>query len=469
MITLEKHITVNRPLDETFEYLSDFTHIEQWDPGVVRARKVSWGKTGAGAVYELDLKYGPFPVRMTYTLAVCEKPYKLVLNGRGDSFSAVDTIECEAQAPGRTVIRYRADLMFVGWGRHLARLARPLLNRIGTQAVNGLARVLNHRPSVPRVSPLSSLLDRSVVGGLPAFTRFGYAWSRRRWMPVVGSLAGKTVLITGATSGIGLAAAGMLAQKGARLILVARNPEKADRVRQRLSHETGNTAIRVCTADMGLLRDIDRAADELIASEKSIDILINNAGALYQERLETDEGFEKSFAINLLGPFALTRRLIPLLEQSTDARILTVSSGGMYTQGIAPNDLQFVQEPYDGAKAYARAKRGLVILTELWAEMLAPLGIRAHAMHPGWVRTPGIRDALPGFYRLMDPLLRTPEEGADTLVWLAESPEAGMSTGLFWLDRAPRITHVFKHTRETGQDRQRLYHTLDTMIREKRP
>ncbi|GAB6096797.1 hypothetical protein JCM14469_30500 [Desulfatiferula olefinivorans] len=468
-LTLKRVVIADRPIDEVFDYLSDFKTIEEWDPGVVRARKITPGKTAVGTRYELDLAYGPFSVSMTYTLTVLEKPSKIVLEGRGQSFSAVDTLNFEAVGPQKTRIKYRADLSFKGGRAHLARVLRPLLERIGTAAVSGLADAFNRKPTVPEVGGLSALLDRTVVGGLPSFTRFGYAWARRRWAPVVSSLSGKTVVITGATSGIGLAAARMIAHRGARLILVARNPEKAEAVRRRMVHETGNESIRLFTADMSLLRDIDGLADALMTEEPVIDVLINNAGALYPDRQETVEGFERCFAVNLLGPYALTRRLIPALEASGAGRIINVSSGGMYTQGIVTNDLQFRNEPYDGAKAYARAKRGLVILTELWARELSPKNITVHAMHPGWVRTPGIKEALPEFYRLTDPVLRTPEQGADTLVWLAQAPEAGLSSGLFWLDRTPRITHVLRRTRETETDRHALVEALETMGREKRP
>lgn len=468
-LTLERDVIADRPIDEVFDYLRDFSTIEQWDPGVVRARKITPGKTAVGTRYALDLRYGPFPVSMTYTLSVLEKPSKIVVEGRGQSFTAVDTLTFQALGPRKTRITYRADMDFEGFRAHVARMLRPLLERIGTAAVRGLGEAFNRKPTVPRIGGLSSLLDRSVAGGLPAFTRFGYTWARRRFAPVVEPLGGKTIVITGATSGIGLASARMIAHRGARLILVARNPEKAEEVRRRIAHETGNDTIRLFTADMSLLRDIDRLADALMAEEPTIDVLINNAGALYPTRQETDEGFERSFAVNLLGPYALTCRLIPALEASGGGRIINVSSGGMYTQGLVTNDLLFQNEPYDGTKAYARAKRGLVILTEHWARELSPRNITVHAMHPGWVRTPGIKEALPGFYRLTDPVLRTPEEGADTMVWLAQAPEAGLSSGLFWLDRTPRVTHVFRHTRETAADRHALVQALETMVREKRP
>jgi NAD(P)-dependent dehydrogenase (short-subunit alcohol dehydrogenase family) len=131
----------------------------------------------------------------------------------------------------------------------------------------------------------------------------------------------------------------------------------------------------------------------------------------------------------------------------------------MYGQRINPDDLQS-ETAYRGAAAYARTKRGQVILTEMWADRLRDSGVVVHAMHPGWARTPGIESSLPGFNRVMGPLLRTPEQGADTIVWLSASPEAAGSTGLFWLDRKPRSTHFTTKTQETEADREKLWSGL---------
>jgi NAD(P)-dependent dehydrogenase (short-subunit alcohol dehydrogenase family) len=191
--------------------------------------------------------------------------------------------------------------------------------------------------------------------------------------------------------------------------------------------------------------------------------LINNAGALFPERRETEAGIELTLATNLLSHFLLTNLLIPRLTASAPARIINVSSGGMYTQRIRVDDLQNAAEGYQGSIAYARTKRGQVILTELWAERLADRGIVVHAMHPGWADTPGVADSLPLFRTLTRPFLRTPEQGADTMVWLAASPEAAASSGRFWLDRRPRPTHRLRRTVETDTDRHDLWNSLNEL------
>jgi dehydrogenase/reductase SDR family protein 12 len=182
-------------------------------------------------------------------------------------------------------------------------------------------------------------------------------------------------------------------------------------------------------------------------------VLINNAGVLENDRSVTDEGFERTYATNLLCPYVLTEMLLPKLEASAPARVITVSSGGMYTARLDPNDLETERQRYDGPSAYARTKRGQVILTELWAERMRGRGVAVFSMHPGWAETPGVSRSLPRFDRVMGPLLRTPAQGADTIVWLASDPDVPSKTGLFFHDRVPRPTHRAARTQESDADR----------------
>jgi dehydrogenase/reductase SDR family protein 12 len=270
-------------------------------------------------------------------------------------------------------------------------------------------------------------------------------------------------VITGATSGVGLAAARSLASLGARVTLVARDERKASAVASKLKAETGNENISIELCDMGLMADVNQLADRLLAAGEPIDILVNNAGALFNPRQQTAGGLEKSFALLLLAPYILTERLQPLLARSPSARVVNVSSGGMYSQKIHVDDLQSEGGKYSGSVAYARAKRGLMILTEVWAEKWRDDNITVNAMHPGWADTPGVENSLPGFYRATRNLLRTPEEGADTIVWLAASTEASQVNGKFWLDREQHPSHLFKRTVETAEERSQLLQALQDL------
>lgn len=208
------------------------------------------------------------------------------------------------------------------------------------------------------------------------------------------------------------------------------------------------------------MTDVDALVARLRKAGEPIHILVNNAGALFNPRQTTAEGLERSFALLLLAPYRLTEGLQPLLAAADGARVVNVLSGGMYTQRIDVDDLQSEHGNYSGAAAYARAKRGLMILTGEWASAWAKQRIVVNAMHPGWADTPGIASALPAFRRLTRAVLRNPAEGADTAVWLAAAPEAADLSGRFWLDREPHPTHVFPHTRETAAERRRLLEAL---------
>jgi len=241
---------------------------------------------------------------------------------------------------------------------------------------------------------------------------------------------------------------------------VARSSKRAEAAAQSMVDATGNDDIYIAQCDMSLMGDVHSLCDRLLAEGEPIDVLVNNAGALFNPRQETAEGLEQSFALLLLGPYIMTERLAPLLARAGGARIVNVLSGGMYSQKIHVDDLQSEHGEYSGATAYARAKRGLMILTQEWAQGWAAQGVVVNAMHPGWADTPGVVDSLPGFYRLTRRWLRTPQEGADTIVWLAAATEAARVSGQFWLDREQHPSQIFSRTQETAAERARLLELL---------
>lgn len=292
---------------------------------------------------------------------------------------------------------------------------------------------------------IDTLLEKSVVG---SFTKLGYAVRRRGYDPLP-SMAGKRVVVTGATSGLGKATTEALMELEASVIVVARNEDKA--------RDLGAHSYHI--GDLSLMEDVRRVAGEIADSHDRIDVLINNAGALFNERAETGEGLERTFALDLLSPYLLTKLLKPTLGEGS--RVINIASGGMYTARLSVSNLQNTQEPYKGAAAYARAKRALVIISEIWAQEWADEGIVVHSMHPGWADTKGLENSLPGFRRLVGPLLRSPAEGADTIVWLAAADEPGDVSGLFWHDRAARDTHMSDRTRERPSARDKLISELD--------
>jgi dehydrogenase/reductase SDR family protein 12 len=308
---------------------------------------------------------------------------------------------------------------------------------------------------------LDTLLDRTVVGG---YASVGYRLRARTWDPAdLRRMDGQAVLVTGATSGLGRAAAEGFARLGASVRLLARSAERGEQARAAIVAATGNDDVRVGLCDLSRLADVRAFAARFAAQEPRLDVLVNNAGVLPAARTLTDEGHELALATNVLGPFLLTNLLTPLLTASAPARIVTVSSGGMYAQRLRVDDLQSAGGSFDGAAVYARTKRAQVILTEQWGRRLAGTGVVAHAMHPGWADTPGIAESLPRFHRVAGPLLRSAEEGADTIVWLGAAAEPLESTAGFWHDRRRRPTHRVPWTKETAADRDRLWRECERL------
>jgi dehydrogenase/reductase SDR family member 12 len=302
-------------------------------------------------------------------------------------------------------------------------------------------------------SLLDTALDLSLIGG---YTNVGYRIRSRGWTPLP-RMEGKVVLITGATSGLGLAAAGGFARLGATVWLAVRNRERGEAARARILEHQGEADVRVELCDLSRPESVRRFAERFTGEAQRLDVLVNNAGVLTQGRELSADGIELTLATNVIGPFLLTQLLVGLLERSAPSRIVNVSSGGMYAQKLRVDDLQSEQGDFDGPTVYARTKRAEVVLTEMWAQRLAGTGITVHAMHPGWADTAGLESSLPRFHRATRPLLRSPDQGADTIVWLGAAAEPADSSGGFWHDRRRRPTHRLPRTRETEADRSRLW------------
>ena len=459
MIRLREAIDVPRPIDEVFAYTSNFGNAAQWDPGVADSRKASTGPIGVGTTFKLQVKFGPRSIPMTYVVRTYDPPQRVQLEGKGGSVHALDNIGFAA-TPRGTRITYTADISLLGTSRIVEPLLNGALDRVGKNAVRGLQAALSEAAPPPARSRLTDLQDRLIVPGLLGFTNVGYHWHKRRWKPLAVSMRDRKVVVTGATSGLGQAAALQLAELGARVILVGRNPDKAADARREIVAATGNDDVAVALADLSLLADVRKLARKLLATEPRIHVLVNNAGVLLNQRATTAEGNEATLATNLLAPYLLTQMLLPRLLESAPSRIINVSSGGMYATGLVLDDLQYEKSAYDGSRAYARTKRALVTLTEMWAERLKDSGVVVHAMHPGWADTPGVAGSLPAFHTFTRRFLRTAEQGADTITWLAASPEAAKVSGMFWLDREPHATHVFPGTDPSKQERQELWDAL---------
>jgi NAD(P)-dependent dehydrogenase (short-subunit alcohol dehydrogenase family) len=264
-------------------------------------------------------------------------------------------------------------------------------------------------------------------------------------------LTGRRIVLTGATSGLGLAAAERSTSLGATVLVVGRSRDKTERVCANLPGPGRGTAV---IADMGELDQV-RSAAHAILDAGGADTLVHNAGALTEDRRTNAAGVEATVASQVIGPHVLTTLLLPSLSEAAPGRVVTMASGGMYAAGLTVQDLQMGADEYRGSEQYARAKRAQVTMSELWADRVDPSRVVFHAMHPGWADTPGVAASLPTFRKLMGPLLRSPDLGADTLVWLIADDAATQSSGDFWLDRRRRAIHKLPTTKTTDTPERR--------------
>ena len=248
--------------------------------------------------------------------------------------------------------------------------------------------------------------------------------------------------------------------------MVARNEEKCARVIDEIAPLcTGDKPVFVRT-EMGDLESV-RSACALIQQQFThIDVLIHNAGALLNTRQLSPQGIEQTVASHVVGPFLMTTLLLPLMN---GGRVVTVSSGGMYSSGLPAFDkgetLEMPAHKYGGSKQYAIAKRAQVPLTKLWSKREPQTEFVS--MHPGWADTPGVQESIPGFRRVTAPILRSAGEGADTIAWLAVvSPLPGAS-GTFWSDREIRSTHKTPQSKklDTESNRRALWQYVENLSR----
>jgi NAD(P)-dependent dehydrogenase (short-subunit alcohol dehydrogenase family) len=262
------------------------------------------------------------------------------------------------------------------------------------------------------------------------------------------SLVGKYVVITGATSGIGFAAAKTLAARGASLGIVARNKAKANEIVNKIKASVnGNITVDVFLADMSSQESIRQVAAQILAKCPRIDVLINNAGALFQNRKITDDGLEMTWALNHIGPFLLTKLLLNRLKESAPARIITTASHGhkMAKKGIDFNDLgaEILYRPLKKiiggpTLRYGQTKLANILFTAELGEQLEGSGVTCYCYDPGLVATNFNQDngmLARATVVVMNLFSRTPEEGAETLVWISESDEVRNQNGLYYVDK----------------------------------
>lgn len=258
-----------------------------------------------------------------------------------------------------------------------------------------------------------------------------------------GLMAGKTVLVTGGTRGIGRATAAGLVALGARVGITGRDQDQVKAAAAELSTERGgqNQPVDAFAADLSSLAQVRALAEQVLDTYPRLDVLVNNAGTFYNSRHVTADGFERTFAVNHLAPFLLTSLLLERIKASAPARIVTVSSNGHAMGKFAFDDLQ-AEKRYSGRLAYAQSKLANIAFTYELARRLDGTGVTATVLHPGLVKTRlGTEDpsALLNFaIFLASPTAKTPEQGAATSVYLASAPQADGITGQYFVNCKPK-------------------------------
>lgn len=308
------------------------------------------------------------------------------------------------------------------------------------------------RPLLARA--VDTAMDRSLVLG---YTTIGLAvrralpgWPRD---PLPRSLEGRHVLVTGASSGLGVATVEGLAALGATVHMLVRDEAKGARVREEIRAHRSAAELRLWRCDVADLDDVRRFAADFAAEVPSVHAVVHNAGAMPPERAESPQGLELSMAVHLVGPVVMTEALRGPLA---GGRVVLVSSGGMYGQPLRADDPAYTKGDYSPTTSYARSKRWQVEMAPYLAERWGADGITVATMHPGWADTPGVQESLPRFHAITRPLLRDDAQGADTSVWLV-AVDPAPPTGRFWHDRVERATYLLPSTRPSAADRTRAW------------
>ncbi len=267
-------------------------------------------------------------------------------------------------------------------------------------------------------------------------------------------MQGKVCLVTGATAGIGKVAATALAMQGAQVVIAGRNPQKTRDTADQITSETGNNLVQYLLADFSDLQQVSNLASEFKERYSRLDVLLNNAGTYFNTRVKTAYAVEMTFLVNHLAPFLLTNLLLELIRTSAPARIINVASDAHKFATLNFDDLGF-EHGYFGFSAYGRSKLANVLFTYELARRLAGSGVTVNAVHPGHVAT----DIWKTNFSIFGPALKfimslfslTPQQGADTLIYLATSPDVAQVTGKYFVKRKAVPSSSLSHDEETAR------------------
>jgi len=264
----------------------------------------------------------------------------------------------------------------------------------------------------------------------------------------------KVCIVTGSNSGIGKETARALAKMGATVVMIVRNPESGEEARREIIEESGNEDVDMLIADLSSMDEVRRVAREFNEKYDRLDVLVNNAGGIFNEYHTTADGNEMTFAVNYLAPFLLTHELLDTLKESAPSRVVNVSSGA-HTMGKINFDNLQSEKNYSSFRAYGSAKLMLIMMTYELARRLEDTGVTANVLHPGFVRTDfGRKDG--GFgrklaFKFFSLFGKSPEKGAETPIYLSASPEVDEVTGKYFSNKRPKKSSKISYDEELQQ------------------
>lgn len=310
-----------------------------------------------------------------------------------------------------------------------------------------------------------AILDPTVVF---SFDRTGFNRHAANFDPadLEVDLNGRSYVVTGANGGIGMEVTRELAARGGRVWMFCRSIDRGEAARAALLDDgriaaTGGE-LRLVQCDVSDLDSVDAACARVAGTVHG---LVHNAGALLNERRFSPQGIEVTLATHLVGPLRLTAGLLASLRAAASPecrpRIVWVSSGGMYPRKLSLARLERTDGPFDGVTVYADVKRAQVVTSRMLDARLDQ--VVSHAMHPGWAATAGVKSSIPKFYAVTRRILRTPSQGADTVVWLTASPAVSGQAGAFWFDRQSVSEYLVPGTRESETERSSLWERVHAL------
>jgi dehydrogenase/reductase SDR family protein 12 len=313
---------------------------------------------------------------------------------------------------------------------------------------------------------------RQIVGAMVFYGRFaasfsqvGYLARRMFWPALNPDFRGQRWLVTGGSGGLGRQMVWAALKGGATVIAAARSEQKLRELASAAA-AAGLSGLEIERCDFTSMSDTRQLVERLSSRVGRIDVLMNNVGVMNDELMVTAEGFEASFASNLLAHYVLTEGLIERGALAEGSAVINITSGGGYSVPLSTALLNITNPAqFNGVVAYAAHKRAQISLTSFWREQHGHKGIEFYVMHPGWADTAGVQRSLPKFRRWFRPVLRDARSGADTALWLAATRPSQPSYELVWFDRKIRAAHAFAYTKATKETATDLANYLASISR----